>query len=321
MAALKPAYLLSGDDEPKIDAWRTRVRTRAEAEGGPGALESFDAKVVEPDRVAAAMSMLTFGTEARYYLVDNVEAWKAGDLDPLEKALADPAPDTVLVMIVRGGKPPLARLEKAVIAAGGEARKYEAPKPWKMPQWVSEQSQAIGLRMDSEACKALVAVVGTRQQRLQRELEKLAILAHPHTQITAEQVTRLASGDVSAAVYDLADAVVARDVRAAMRMSEALTAGEDRPSRLVYPIVRRLRDVHRACELLDAGVPEQKVASALKMPPWQAKKTLGAAHKSDRDSLARALCVFADLELELRGAGAGLDEDTAFSLALAKAAA
>ena len=317
---LKAAYLLSGDDEPKIDAWRARVRTRAEAEGGPGALETFDAKVVEADRVASAMSMLTFGTEARYYLVDNVEAWKAGDLEPLEKALKDPAPDTVLVLIVRGSKPPLARLEKAVLGADGEVRKYEAPKPWKMPQWVSERAQDIGLHMDGEACKALVAVVGTRQQRLQRELEKLAILAHPHTQITAEQVRRLASGDVAAAVYDLADAVVARDVRAAMMLSEALTAGEDRPQRLVYPIVRRLRDVHRTCELLDAGMPEQKVASALKMPPWQAKKTLSAAHKSDRDSLARALCVFADLELELRGAGAGLDEDTAFSLALAKAA-
>src|SRR3954469_4362049 len=96
--ALKAAALLSGDDEPKIDAWRTRVRTRAEAEGGPGALETFDAKVVEADRVASAMSMLTFGTEARYSLVDNVEAWKAGALEPLEKALKDPAPDTVLVL-------------------------------------------------------------------------------------------------------------------------------------------------------------------------------------------------------------------------------
>jgi DNA polymerase-3 subunit delta len=319
MAALKPAYLLSGDDEPKIDAWRARLKVRAEAEGGQGALETFDAKTDDPDRVAAAMSMLTFGTDARYYLVDNVEAWKAGDLEPLEKALADPAPDTVLVMIVRGNKPPLARLVKAVTKADGEVREYTAPKPWQMPKWVAERAQEIGLRLDGDACKALVAVVGTRQQRLQRELEKLAILAHPHTQLTAEQVTRLAAGETAMQVYDLADAVVARDIASAMRLGEALTAGDERPQRLVYPIVRRLRDVHRTCELLDAGVPEQKVATVLKMPPWVAKKTLGVARKSDRDALARALCVFADLEVELRGGGTGLDEDTAFSLALARA--
>jgi DNA polymerase-3 subunit delta len=318
MAALKPVYLIHGDDEPKIDAWRTRVRTRAEAEGGVGALESFDAKVTEPGEVAAAMAMLTFGTEARYYLVDNAETWKAGDLDPLEKALADPAPDTVLVMIARGK--PQARLVKAVTKGGGESREYTAPKAWQMPKWVVERATECGLRLDQEAAKALVAVVGTRQQRLQRELEKLAILAHPSTQLSAEQIVRLASGDVQMQVYDLADAVVAGDTAATMELAEALCAGGDTPSRLLYPIVRRLRDVHRVVELLDAGMPEQKVAAALKMPPWVAKRTMAQARKSDRDSLARAICLFADLELDLRGAGE-LDEDTAFSLALARAAA
>jgi DNA polymerase III subunit delta len=318
VAALKPAYLISGDDEPKIDAWKARVRSRADEEGGPGALESFDAKASGPDEVAAALGMLTFGTEARYYLVDNVEAWKAGDLDPLERALADPAPDTVLVMIARAK--PQQRLVKAVSGAGGEVREYTAPKPWQMPKWAAERASEIGLRLDQEAAKALVGIVGARQQRLQREIEKLAIVAHPRTELSAAEVEQLATGEASLQVYDLADAVVAGDLAATMRLAEALAAGEDRPSRLLYPIVRRLRDVHRAVELLDAGVPEQKVASAMKMPPWQAKRTLAQAKKANRDSLARALCVFADLERDLRGAGE-FDEDTAFSLALAKAAA
>jgi len=74
-------------------------------------------------------------------------------------------------------------------------------------------------------------------------------------------------------------------------------------------------------ELLDAGVPEAKVAQAMKMPPWAAKRALAQAKKADREALARALCAFADLEIELRGGGAGLDEDTAFSLTLTRAAA
>jgi hypothetical protein len=39
-------------------------------------------------------------------------------------------------------------------------------------------------------------------------------------------------------------------------------------------------------------------------------------------ALERAICEFADLEVELRGGGSGgFDEDTAFSLALTRAAA
>jgi DNA polymerase-3 subunit delta len=322
MPGLKPAYLISGDDDAKIDAWRARVRHRAEEENGPGGLETFDGTSDPPDAVAVALTTLTFATGGdRYLLADNVEAWKAGDLEPLERELAAIPEGTVLVLIARG-KPPAQRLAKAVEKAGGELREYAAPKPWQMPKWATERARDEGLNLDQEAAKALVAVVGTRQQRLAREIERLAILAHPRVQLSAEEVTRLAAGEATQQVYDLADALVAGDVAASLGLAEQLTtSGDDRPSKLVYPIVRRLRDVHRAAELLDAGVPESKVAQAMKMPPWAAKRALAQAKKADREALARALCAFADLEIELRGGGAGLDEDTAFSLTLTRAAA
>ncbi|MEA2412958.1 MAG: polymerase subunit delta [Thermoleophilaceae bacterium] len=320
MAGLKPAYLISGDDDAKIDAWRARVRKRAEDENGPGALETFDAPTDLPEAVALALTTLTFATGGdRYLLADGIEGWKAGDLDPLEHELKAVPEGTVLVLIARG-KPP-ARLVKAVEKAGGEHREYASPKPWQMPKWAAERAREEGLNLDTEAAKALVATVGPRQQRLAREIERLAILAHPRAQLSAAEVTRLAAGDAPQQVYDLADALVAGELKAGLALAERLTSGEDRPSKLVYPIVRRLRDVHRAAELLDAGVPEAKVASAMRMPPWAAKRTLQQAKKADREALARALCAFADLEIELRGGGAGLDEDTAFSLTLARAVA
>jgi DNA polymerase-3 subunit delta len=320
MAGLKPAYLISGDDDAKIDAWRARVRKRAEDENGPGALETFAAPNDPPEAVAAALTTLTFATGGdRYLLADGVETWKAAELDPLEREL-DPLPEgTVLVLVARGKAP--ARLVKAVEKANGEHREYTAPKPWQMPKWAAERAREEGLNLDQEAAKALVATVGPRQQRLAREIERLAILAHPRVQLSADEVQRLAAGDAPQQVYDLADTLVAGDLSASLAFAERLTSGEDRPSKLVYPIVRRLRDVHRAAELLDAGVPEAKVASAMKMPPWAAKRTLQQAKKADREGLARALCAFADLEIELRGGGVGLDEDTAFSLTLARAAA
>jgi DNA polymerase III subunit delta len=319
MASLKPVYLICGDDDPKIDAWRARVRRRAEEENGPGALETFDGKADKPEVVAAALMTLTFATGDRYLLVDGAEAWKAGELDALEEALAGVPEGTVLVLVARGK--PLARLCKAVEKAGGEQREYAAPKPWQLPKWAAERAAEEGLHLDSEAAKALVAAVGTRQQRIAREVERLATLAHPKTQLSADQVHRLACSEAPQQVYDLADALVAGEVAASLRLAERLTGGDERPGKLIYPIVRRLRDVHRAAELLDAGVPEAKVAQAMKMPPWAAKRALAQAKKADREALARALCAFAELEIELRGGGVGLDEDTAFSLTLTRAAA
>jgi DNA polymerase-3 subunit delta len=79
--------------------------------------------------------------------------------------------------------------------------------------------------------------------------------------------------------------------------------------------------VHRAAVLLDAGVPEAKVGSQLKMPPWAVKRAVAQAKKADREVLERALEALADFELESRGGGdRDLDEDTAFTMTLVSAA-
>lgn len=320
MAGLKPVYLVCGDDDPKIDAWRARVRRRAEEENGPGGLEAFDGRTDKPEAVAAALATLTFAAGDRYILVDGAEAWKAGELEPLETAIADMPPDTVLLLVARGKAH--ARLVKAVEKGGGEVREFAAPKPWEMPRWAAERAADAGLKLDSEAAKALVTAVGTGQQRLAREVEKLAIAAHPQVQLTADQVERLVAGDTAPQVYDLADALVAGDVQRTLELAEDLGRSGERPAKLMYPIVRRLREVHRASELLAGGLPEGEVAKQMRLPPWAAKRIVAKARKAHRDGLERAICTFADLEVELRGGGdAGLDEETAFSRALARAAA
>jgi len=319
VAELKPAYLVCGDDDAKIDAWRARVRRRAEQERGPGGLELFDARQSSPAEVAAGLAVLTFDPGTRYLLVDDAGAWKAGELEPLTSALATLPPETVLVLIVRGAPPkPLA---SAVEAAGGETREYVGPKARQLPGWCVGHARELGLQLDQDAARELVSRAGSSQQRLSREIEKLALGVHPRANVSVADVEQLCAADNPPKVYDLADALVAGDLRGTLALAEELESYGERPGGLAYPIVRRLREVHRAAALLDAGVPEQKVAASLKSPPWLAKMIVGRAKKSDLAALERAIGVFADFEVETRG-GADLqvDESTAFSRALARAA-
>ncbi|HVG75930.1 MAG TPA: DNA polymerase III subunit delta [Thermoleophilaceae bacterium] len=319
MAELKPAYLVCGDDDAKIDAWRARVRKRAEEERGPGGLEGFDARQSEPADVANALAMLSFDTATRYLLVDDVGAWKTGQLGPLEHALAELPPDTVLVLVARGKS--VKQLAKAVDKAGGETREYAAPKPWELPKWCIGHARELGLQLDPEAAKELVARVGNSQQRLSRELEKIGLALHPSVHVTPADVERLAATDTAPGAYDLADALVAGDLRETLALAEQLDEHGEKPGRLIFPLVRRLREVHQAASLLGAGMPDAKVGEALKGPPWATKKVIAKAKKADVATLERAICVFADLEVELRGGGeVRVDEDAAFSVALARAA-
>jgi DNA polymerase III subunit delta len=320
VAELKPAYLVSGDDDAKIDVWRARVRRRADDERGPGGLEAYDAGASDPEEVVAALATLTFDTGTRYLLVDQVQSWKPAQLDPIKSALGSLPPDTVLVLIARGNAPK--PLVSAVKSAGGETREYPAPKPWQLPKWAVERAGEEGVQLDSETAKELVSIVGQSQQRLAREIEKLAVAVHPETRITLRDVELLATGDASPGAYDLADALAAGDGREAQAIAERIAAHEGRPGGLLWSIARRLREVHRAAALLEAGVPEQKVGELVNRQPWLAKKIVARAKKADRATLEQALVVLAEAEVEFRGGGElALDEDTAFSLALARAAA
>ena len=270
MADLKPVYLICGDDDAKTDAWRSRVRKRAEAENGPGGLESFDAGRDDAEAVVASLSALTFATGTRYVMVDDVGAWKAAAAAPLTDAIAALPPDTVLVLVVRGK--PLKSLVTAVEQAGGRSASTPAPKPWEMPKWATGRARELGLRLDNEAAKTLVAIVGSGQQRLSRELEKISIALYPEPDATVDDVERLAAGESSPKVYDLADAVVGGNVESAIELAEELTEWGERPSRFVYPIVGRLREVHRAVELLESGMTEKSSPAPSRCRPGEPRK-------------------------------------------------
>ena len=321
MAELKSVYLVCGDDDVKIDAWRARVKARAEQESGQGALESHEASAMGPDALAADLAALTFATGTRYLLIEGVDGWKAGGLEPLERALASMPPDTVLVLVARGK--PVARVAKAVEAAGGEVREYTAPRQRELWKWTIERAAEQGLKIDADGARTLVAITGPRQQRLAREVERLALVAHPEGRLDAAQVAELAAGEMSPQVYELGDAVVAGDARKALAAAERLREQGEAASRLLYAVVRRLREVHRAAELLDAGLGDSEVAGKIGGHPYAAKQIVAAAKRAGRHKLEDAICVFAQLEIDFRGGGLrapfSYDEDTALSLAIARA--
>ena len=186
---------------------------------GPGGLESFDPATQEPEELAARLSTLSFAGGTRYLLADDAGGWKAAQLAPLESALAAMPPDTVLVLIVRGK--PLKALLKAAEKAGAEVREYAAPKPWELPKWVVGRGRELGLEIDSESARELVDAVGTRQQQLARELEKLVMAIHPSA-ASPPSTWRNSGGGAGPQAYELADAVVAGDSATALALTEKL---------------------------------------------------------------------------------------------------
>jgi DNA polymerase III subunit delta len=315
VATFRAAYLIHGDDHGRVAERRARLRAMAEAESGSAGVELLEGDACTPDAVVSALSVMSFALGRRFVIADGVERWKEGDVAPVAAVLEALEPDAVTVAFFareEGRLKAPAALHKAVEAAGGQIAAESAVKPRDLPRWVVQRAGELGLELDTQAARALVAHVGDRQQRLLRELEKLALEHGAGARIGVEEVQDSTAGSAERKVWTLADALVAGDRRTATRaLLELRQQGERLPS-LSYGIVRRLRDALAIAEALAAGQSPAQIKKGLRMPGFAADRLVSDVAGRDVEGLRRALTAFADLEVESRGGGdAALGEETA----------
>jgi DNA polymerase-3 subunit delta len=320
MAELKPAYLIHGDDHGAVAERRAGLRTLAEGlDGGSASVELLEGNEATPAGGAEALAAMTLAIGRRVIIVEGVERWREADIEKqLSAAMGAMPPDTTLALFAREearSKTPQA-LHDAVKRAGGQVSAQMTVKRWDLPKWAREQAARMGLSLDAAAAKALVAQVGERQQRLLRELEKLALegdSAGPQAErrtVGVGDIEGRAAHSAEWQAYGLADALVGADSREATLIYLHLREQGQRLSGLVYLIAQRLRDALEAALRLQAGESAANVKRGLRMPSRAADQFLEDVARTDPDRLRAALGALADLELDSRG-GAVIGESRA----------
>jgi DNA polymerase III subunit delta len=151
---------------------------------------------------------------------------------------------------------------------------------------------------------------GERQQRLLRELEKLRLALGPGGRVGLEEIAELSAGAAERRAYSLADALVARDRAAAVRLYLELRARAERLPALLFALTRRVREALEVANRLDEGESPAAIRRSLRMPSAVAERFVEHARAADRDGLRGALAQLADLEVDSRG-GRAVAEDTA----------
>jgi DNA polymerase-3 subunit delta len=310
----KPAYLVHGDDHGRIAERRARLRGLAESESGAEGVEVFEGERSSPEAVAASLNAMTFVLGRRFVVVDGVERWKDKDLDELEAAVKAIPEETTVAFFAREDNrakaPP--RLHEAVRKAGGDISAEQSVKPWELPKWVVARGRELGVQLEPDAARALIGHVGDRQQRLLRELEKLALGAAPTGRLEPDEIEELTAPSAERRAWSLADAIVTGEPGPAARTYLALRAQGERLPGLIYWMAQRLRTAYDAAQALEAGEPAAQVKRKLRMPSRAADRLIADAQRAGTVRLRRALEEIADLELASRGGASGIStEDTA----------
>lgn len=322
MPTFKPAYLIHGDDHGRIAERRARLRELAESLSGTAGLEVLEGDQATADAVATALDSMTLALGRRFVIVDGVERWKDRDLDGVVAAVEHIPPETTVAFFAREDSRNQApdRLHAAVKAVKGDISVESSLKPWELPKWAIARAAELGLALEPDGARALIGHVGERQQRLLRELEKIALGAGEEGMtVDAEAIAELTASSADRRVWTVADALVAGDRAAATAAYLQLRAQGERLPGLLYWISQRVRLAHEVACALDAGEPPAQIKRRLRMPSRAADRLIADARQAGADRLRAATCAIADLELASRGGGQRTGgEDTAALVAIGR---
>jgi len=320
-AEMRSLYLIAGTDGAKIDATRSRLRARAERDGGTASLQVFEPSegrgAPNHEALLTAIPAMSLTESRRYLLADGVEHWRDRQLDAVAEALGDLPPDLSVVLIARAKAP--AKLTRAVKAAKGEIHEFEAPKARDMPRVLVGDANQLGFRLDPAAARMLVDRMGANPQRLHHELERLALWAGEGGEVGAADLDAMVTDTSEAAVWALSDALLERNASSALAIAERLISQGENVTGLIYGLASRLRKASSAAAQLEEGVAPQQVESRLGMHPYAAKQLVRRLQDVDAAELREATIALADLEVWCRG-GADYGDELALTLALRAAA-
>ena len=296
---LKPVYLITGGDRPKILRALRRLRDRV----GEDATELLTAHEVSgDDAVAACNSLGLLGGAGRLVIVEDVDRWKAADTKAVAAYLASPAPDTVLALVAAELKKDSA-LAKAC-AKAGDVLVYDVPKR-RMGDWVTKQFGDRGVSVDPEAARLLIEVVGDDPEELASEVDKIATWSGGEP-VGTKEIELLAAGCAEIPGYELTDAWGRRDLPGALAACQTLLERSGDPVSRTVPMLIGMLVAHvgrvRDCQMFaEEGLTSREAASRLKRHPFYVEKLYAQARNYGPDELRGAVVRLAELDHAVKG--------------------
>ncbi len=311
---LKPAYLITGTDLPKVSLALRRLRRRFEE----GSVDELDAAAASgEDAVAAANALGLFGGGERLVLVEGIERWKKADAEAVVAYLATPAPGAVLAL---GGDASKHSALAEACARAGDVLRYDIPvrrtRNRETPDhvaWVRTQLERAGVRADQDAIARLVELVGPDTFALETEVDKLATWSDGDP-VAVRDVEALTAPTAETSDYAVADAWGSRAPAELLGACEAALGRGSEPTRIIARLASHVARVRAVQRLRDEGVPVGEMAGRLgwRFPP---RRELGQAGNYAREELDAAVVRLAALDVALKG-GSRLDPELELERAL-----
>lgn len=289
----RQVYLLYGEERYLRRQYREKLKNALSAEGDSMNTHFFEGKDIPLGEVIDLAETLPFFADRRLILITDSGLFKSGG-EKMAEYLANPS-ETTFFIFTESEIDKRSKLYKTVQAKGYAAEFAEQDENT-LKRWVAGMLGRESLKITENTVQLFLSKTGTDMENIQMELEKLICYCMGRDVVTARDVEAVCTVRASNQIFDMINAIAAKQQKQALDLYYDLLALKEPPMRILFLIARQCNMLLQVKELNSKGFDNRTIASKIGVPPFAAGKYLGQAAKFKASALRNAVerCVEAE---------------------------
>jgi DNA polymerase-3 subunit delta len=299
-APVRPIYAVLGDDAYLRDQTLKAIARQAlGSEADDLSVSRFSGDHATLADVLDELRTLPFLSKCRVVIVDGADPFVTAHRKELETYAEKPVSSAVLVLSVKS-MPSTTKLAK-LIEKSGLTIDCKPPDERDLPRWLIDLAKTqCRAKLDDDAAKLLVELVGPEIGLLASEVEKLAVYVGERKVIKHEDVARMVGAGRAETIWTIVEAATTGKGDEALAELDHLLAKGEHPIKIVAGMTFSLQKVHHAGQLRRARVDLRDACQIAGIYPKAVEQT-GRQHAHlgpSRVDRLPGLLLQADLDLK-----------------------
>lgn len=286
MGQLKNVYLLYGTEDYLKRQYRDKLKHALVEPDDTMNFSAYEGKDINPKELIDLSETLPFFKEKRMILVENSGFFK-NSCDDLAEYMSQ-VPESTCFVFVEEEVDKRSKLFKAASRAGS-AVEFETPKGDMLVRWILGRIQREGKKITQSVMQLFLSKTGSDMENIDKELEKLICYTLDKTEISAADVEAICTGQTENKIFEMIDAISAKNQKKALDLYYGLLALKEAPMRILFLIARQFQNLLLIKSMSAKGYPAVSIAKTAGMPSFAVQKNLRQAGAFKINQLKEAI--------------------------------
>ena len=155
--------------------------------------------------------------------------------------------------------------------------------------WIAGNVKKEGRQIKETTARYLISRAGTDMENLEKEMEKLFSYTLGKEEITVQDVEEICTTQITNQIFDMVEAVAAKQQKKALDYYYDLLALKEPPMRILYLLARQFKLLMEVKDLAEKRYDKSQIAKTVGLHPFVAGKYMQQSRTFSKQELRRIL--------------------------------